>query len=192
MKHLKRIAAAALAAAAVAATLGAGSASATTLEVGGVAKSESVKITMTLKPGTSYITRDTFGFVNNTCTQAHGGASTTSPYSGTTVTAPVSEIMFSNCNSSIIYHKPGTLHFSHVAGTTNGTVVSSGAEWTSSSPFGTLACKTGEGTHIGTLTGVKEGHATLQAKTPLTCSGISVTGEYTVIVTTPTGLGFTA
>ena len=75
---------------------------------------------------------------------------------------------------------------------TNGTVRSAGARVRVPSPFGVLTCVTsaGAGTDIGTLTGVKEGHAALDVSAVLNCGIIPSavwTGEYTI--TTPTGLG---
>jgi hypothetical protein len=68
-------------------------------------------------------------------------------------------------------------------------VTSSGAEVTTGSPFGTLNCKTEAGTHLGTLTGVKEGNATMDINAALFCGGISSKWEATYTVTSPSGLG---
>jgi hypothetical protein len=192
MKRFKRTTLIA-AAAAVAALCAAGTASATTIEVGGVTQNKAVSLQMTIKPGSSTIFRDTAGFSQNTCTTSVLAATTQSPYTGATATATVNTLTFSNCaNEPFVTHKPGTLHFAHIAGTTNATVTSSGAEWTISSPFGTLACITGAGTHLGTLTGSAAGHAALTLNVVLSCSGVSsrLTGAY--IVTSPTGFGVSA
>jgi len=188
MKHLKRVGSALTVAAALA-LFSAGSASATTLEVGGKAKTESVNLTATLKSGTSAITRDTSGLAANTCAASEVKGATSSPFTGTSVTGAVSTLTFSNCSREpVTKDAGGTLHFTWTSGT-NGTVVSSGAEWTIGSPFGTLNCKTGAGTHLGTLTGVASGHATIDINSFLSCSGIWLKWEGTYTVTSPTGLG---
>lgn len=55
-------------------------------------------------------------------------------------------------------------------------------------------CKTGTGTHMGTLTGVKEGHATLHIDAIKNCGFFmpSATWGATFTVTSPTGLGVVA
>jgi hypothetical protein len=205
MKYLKMLGLAAVAAMALMAVV-AGSASATTLEVGGTAKNESVTITASLKAGTSAILTDTFGFSSNTCTESHVHGSTTSAdiggktfdntYTGDSLTGPLTEesngLSFGKCTREpVTAHKSGELHITWISGTTNGTVTSSGAEVTTGSPFGTLNCKTGEGTHLGILTGVAKTteHATMDINAVLSCSGVSSKWEATYIVTTPTGLG---
>jgi hypothetical protein len=207
MKYLKMLGLAAVAAMAFMA-FAASSASATTLEVGGVTKNESITITASLKTGTSATLRDTFGFSSNTCTKSHvhgsttsathqGGPTTHGVYTGYELTGELTEgsngLSFSECeNEPVEVHTGGTLHIRHIANTTNGTVTSSGAEVTTESPFGTLNCKTGAGTHLGTLTGVKEGHATMDINATLSCSGISSKWIATYTVTSPTGLGVSA
>jgi hypothetical protein len=88
-------------------------------------------------------------------------------------------------------HKSGSLSIKWISGT-NGTVTSSEAEFTTGSPFGTLNCKTGAGTHLGTLTGVASGHATVDINAALSCSGVSSKWEAEWVITTPTGLGVVA
>ena len=194
MKPLKRIALAALAASALIALSGAGTASATTLEVTGVTQNGPVLVEASLAKGSSAIGRDTAGFSVNTCTESSGiGISTT--FTGTTVTGAVAVLVFAKCaREPVVTHKGGTLHVEHIAGTTNGTVVWSGAEWTTPSVFGTLLCKTGPGTHIGTLTGVSGAnkHATMDINAQFSCSGVSLVWTGTYTVTTPTGLGVSA
>lgn len=192
MKHLKRIVGTALLAGALASVLGAGSASATTLEVGGVKQNQSVLIETSLKSGTSAILKDTFGFSSNTCTEGGGTGNTQSPFTGPSVTGIGTSVYFSGCaREPILGHKTGTLHVQWTSGT-NGTVTSSGAEITTGSPFGTLNCKTGEGTHLGTLTGVAAGHATMDVNATISCSGVSSKLEATFTITSPTGLGAVA
>jgi hypothetical protein len=168
---------------------GGGTASATTLEVNGVAQNSSVSLSLSLKKETSLVLRDTSGFSVNTCTASTLGAGTDN-FTGTTTTGGVWTLTFSSCTEFAAVHRGGTLHFAYIVGT-NGTVTSSGAGITTGSPFGTLNCSTGSGTHLGTLTGSASGHATLSVNAVLSC-GISTrwTGTYTV--TSPTGLGVVA
>jgi hypothetical protein len=188
MKYLKMLGLAAVAAMALMAFT-AGSASATTLEVGGTAQSTSVSLTATLKSGSSAILKDTFGFSSNTCTSSEVKGASASPFSNETVTGAVSTLSFSSCaREPVVTHNAGTLHVKWTSGT-DGTVTSSGAEVTTGSPFGTLNCKTGAGTHLGTLTGVASGNATMDINAALSCSGISSKWEATYVVTSPSGLG---
>jgi hypothetical protein len=187
MKYLKMLGLAAVAAMALMA-IGAGSASATTLEVKGTPQSASINISASLKSGNSAILKDTFGFTSNTCTSSSVAGSTTST-SGTSVTGDISALTFSNCERSpVTTDKGGLLHVTWTSGT-NGTVTSSGAEVTTPSPFGTLNCKTGEGTHLGSITGVSSGFATMTINAALSCSGVSSKWEATYVVTSPEGLG---
>jgi hypothetical protein len=101
---------------------------------------------------------------------------------------------FTGCSHTTKVLKSGKLSIAWIAGTTNGTVSLTETEVTfQSTVFGISAvCKAGTGTDIGTLTGVKEGHATLHidATKTLDCGAFlgksSWTGTYTV--TSPTGL----
>jgi hypothetical protein len=172
---------------------GAGSAWATAVEVAGTPKDEAVPITLSLKAGTSTILKTTNGNSVNTCTASDWGGSTANPYTGSTVTAPLSTMTFSQCTTSITVHRAGTLHISHIAGTTNGTVSSSGAEITVYSRDFELYfnCKTSTGTHLGTLTGSPSSHATLHINAVMNCGYYmpSAKWEGTFVVTNPTGLG---
>jgi hypothetical protein len=189
MKYLKMLGLAAVAAMALMA-IGAGSASATKLEVGGVVQSTSTAISASLKAGTSAILKDTFGFSSNTCTVSSVAGTTSSP-SGATVTGNLSALSFTSCEREpVTVDSKGVLHVQWTSGT-NGTVTSSGAEVTTGSPFGTLNCKTGTGTHLGSLagTGSSSAHAVLTINASLSCSGISSKWEAVYTVTSPTGLG---
>ena len=201
MKYLKMLGLAAVAAMALTAFT-AGSASATTLEVGGVSKNATVTIEASLKSGNSAVLKDTEGFSSNTCTSSivHGsttssttkGVTTHNSFTGEELTGPLTAeeggLKFSGCAREVKVHKSGTLHIKWTSGT-NGTVSSSGAEVTTGSLFGTLNCKTGTGTHLGTLTGVSAGNATMDINATLSCSGISAKWEATYVVTSPAGLG---
>ncbi len=189
LKALGLAAAAAMAFTAFAAS----SASATTLEVGGFTQNQAVTIEASLVAGTSTVTSRTDGSLAHTCTQSTIKGSTVSPFTGTTVTAPLSSMTFTNCTRPFTVHKPGTLHIQHIAGTTDGTVISSETEATKVSIFGTLTCKTGAGTHIGRLTGTASGHARIHINAVLDCGIVpSVTWKGTYTVTSPTGLGVSA
>ncbi|HEY5943193.1 MAG TPA: hypothetical protein VIT89_10070 [Solirubrobacterales bacterium] len=192
---LKAFAIAAVAAMAFTA-LGAKSASATTLEVGGVTQNSPVTIDTSLKAGTALVISRTDGSLANEC-----GVSTfkgtTSVFTGATVTAPLSNWSSSSCVRPRTFHKTGTLHVEHIAGTTDGTVSSSGAEWTTGSPFGTLNCKTGGGVDLGTLTGTDgtpSQHAEIDVNAVINCGFLvpSATWKGTYTVTSPTGLGVSA
>jgi hypothetical protein len=191
MKQLKRIAAAALAAAALTATLGAAGASATTLEVGGKTTNASVLIKMSLKAGFSTVFRDTFGVSQKTCVKSEIEVDTNSPFTGVTVTGAIDKLTFEECDKPVTFHSKGTLHISHIPSTTNGTVTWSGAQYTTTSPFGYLNCVSGQGTHLGTLIGKASGHAELVINALFNC-GISKKWIATYTVTSPTGLGVSA
>jgi hypothetical protein len=187
MKYLKMLGLAAIAAMGLMAF--AGSASATTLEVGGVAQNKAVTIEATLASGTSAILRDKNGTTNDTCTSSTVKGTTTAfdPPSG-----PIGTLSFGGCSHTTHVLANGSLSVAWTSGT-NGTVTSSGAEVTVvSTVFGASAtCKTGAGTVVGTLTGVKTGNATMDINaTTLNCGILgtsSWTGTYTV--TSPAGLG---
>ncbi|HET8815139.1 MAG TPA: hypothetical protein VFM51_09315 [Solirubrobacterales bacterium] len=188
MRTLKMIRLAAMMTLAVTALMGADSASATTttLEVGGFKKNESVEIEASLKTGTDTTFQLTTGAHFDTCTGSEIKVATESPYSGITgpVGGEVSTLTISNCVRKAEVFSPGTLTIERIPGTTDGTVVSSGAEWKVS---GTI-CKTGEGTDLGILTGVASGHATLHVNVVVNC-GFSVVMKGTYTITSPTGLG---
>jgi len=188
MKHLKMLGLAAVAAMALMA-FAAGPASATTLEIKGVPQAVDVEIEASIAAGNSAILKDTSGFSQNTCTSsvAKGKTETTT---GTYVTGKLSLLSFSNCTRTVTVHQPGALEIHWIKGTTNGTVYSEKAQVTSGSPIGTLNCTTGETTHIGTLTGVASGHATMHINALINCGIISsAKWEGTYTITSPEGLG---
>ena len=197
MKYLKMLGIAAVAAMSFAAF--AASASATTLEVAGVPQTKSILITATLTPNTSALLSRTDGSLANTCTGSHVEATTTAPFTaaGTgEITATVNTLSFENCKEPVTVHKPGVLHIGWDKGTTHGTVTSSGAEVTVTSPFGVLNCKTGAGVDVGTLTGATTArnpgkHAEVDVNAVLNCGFLvpSALWAGTYSVTTPTDLG---
>jgi hypothetical protein len=191
MKYVKMLGLAAVAAMALMAVVGAGTASATTLEVGGVAKNSSVTIEASLKSGTSAILKDEFGTTTDTCTVSTVKGSTVSPFTGATVGGPLSALTFSSCTHTTTVISKGSLSVAWTSGT-NGTVSSKGAEVTVQSTFfgASAVCKTGEGTAIGTATGVASGNATIDINAKINCGilgAASWTGTYSV--TSPAGLG---
>ncbi|MDQ2631222.1 MAG: hypothetical protein M3Y75_09690 [Actinomycetota bacterium] len=189
MKYLKMLGLAAVAAMAMAAFT-AGTASATTLSEGGAAKNSAVTISASLASGTSAVLSRTDGSLANTCTVSNVSGETDSPYTGATVTGGIDSLSFESCTRTVTVHQKGTLHVAHSGGE-NGTVSSSGAEVTVGSPFGTLNCKTGTGTTLGTLTGGASGHATMDINAVLNCGFLvpSASWKGTYTVTSPTGLG---
>lgn len=165
-----------------------GIATATTLEVGGTAKTEQVELTGTLKAGTSMTFKTTAGLFLNRCGSSHLQAATASPFTDTKVTGPLA-LGVGLCEE-FIAGTGGSLYIEHISGTTNGTVFWENAEWKISTVVGQLNCKMGAGTDIGTLTGVASGHATLDVNAILNCPFLpSVRWEATYTITSPTGLG---
>ncbi|HEY5943195.1 MAG TPA: hypothetical protein VIT89_10080 [Solirubrobacterales bacterium] len=175
----------------------AGSASATTLEVGGVKQNKAVTLEGSLKAGTSTLWMRTDGSFANTCSGSTVKGSTVTPFTGTTLTGPSSSLSFPICDRPATAHKAGTLHVESIAGTTDGTVSSSGTEVTVGSIFGTLNCKTSSGVDIGTLTGTDgtpSTHAEMDINAVLDCGFLvpSASWKGTYVVTSPTGLGVVA
>jgi hypothetical protein len=173
----------------------AGTASATTLATKGVAENGKVTISASLKSGTSALLADTNNFFANTCL-ASTVAGNTTVFTGTP-SGPITSLTFSKCTEEpVVVDTTGSLSVTQIAGTTNGTVRSIGAKVTSPSPFGALTCTTAAspGTDIGTLTGVKEGTATMDINAVLNCGfflpSAKWTGTYTV--TSPANLGVEA
>jgi len=194
MKYLKMLGLAAVAAMALMAVT-AGSASATTLEIGGVVQSGAVTITASQE--SSITLADTENTQANTCSESHVHGSTT-VFSGTYVTGVLSVLSFTNCTRSpVVVDKPGKLKIDWEEGTTSGSVFSEEAEVTVPTTFGfSVNCKTGEGTKIGTLDGKASTseHATMTIAAVLNCGFLlpsaSWSGSYWI--TSPTGLGVTS
>lgn len=195
MKNLKVIATVAMTALAAIAFVGVGSASATTLEVGGVTRNEAVTIVGSLASGSSLILATTTGAFANTCTIFEIEGTAVSPFTAARVSGSGKTLKFGSCTTEpVTAHKTGILIGEHISGTTNATMISSGAEVTVPSPIGALNCKTGIETDIGILTGTATGHATLHINAVINC-GIfmpSARMQGTVTVTSPTGVGASA
>lgn len=216
MKHLKTFGLAALAALAVTASLGASSASATTLEIGGVKQNQTITMTWSLEPGTSSLTSLTSGGFANTCKQSHAHKYSTSPFTAETrITGtftghtthdkstgqlPSDGLSFSECTRPVTVDDPGTFAVEHIAGTTNGILYSENMHVTEGTPIGTITCTTpAAGTKLGTITGKSgtvEGdrHATLDINAVLNCGFLAPTVIWQAVyyVTSPTGLGVVA
>ena len=192
MKYLKMVGLSAFAVSALIVFAGAGTASATTLEVNGTTQSSNVTISASLEKGTSALLKDSLGTTTDTCTAStvHG---TTTVFTGTTVSGPIQSLTFSGCSHTTDVLAAGSLSIDRIENTTNGTVTSSGAEvQVKSTFFGiTATCKTGAGTDIGTLTGKPTGlQATMDINATIDCGSLgnsSWTGSY--LVTSPSGLG---
>jgi hypothetical protein len=193
MNHLKMLSCAALSAMALMAFAG-GSASATTLEVGGVVQNKSVALEITMSAGTSAAIRTTDMTMVDTCTFSRLKGSTEGSFSGTTVGGKAASWETGNCTHSVKMTKPGSITIQHTAGT-NGTVRSSGAEiQVQSTTFGTtLVCSTNN-THLGTLSGVSSGHAKIKTLAVVNCGFFvpSAMWESEYTVTSPTGFGVVA
>lgn len=190
MKNLRMLAVAFVAAMALTAFT-AGSASATTLEVGGTAQNGSVTVGMSLVNGFDLGWRTTGGLFINTCVKTTMHGSTVSPFTAASVGIPLSSLTYGSCvEEPVKVDAAGSLSIEWISGTTDGTVRSSGTEVTVPSPFGLLTCKTGAGTDIGRLTGFSLIHSDLDINGIINCGIVSsavLTGLYEV--TTPTGLG---
>jgi hypothetical protein len=193
MKCLRRLAPA-WGAALIAMACVAGSASATTIELGGVAQNKSVPATGSLKAGTSLTLKDEFGTSTDTCTSSELKGATEGVFTGSSVGGKVSTMTFKNCSHTTTVIKPGRLSVVWTSGT-NGAASSSEAEVTVVSTFfgSSAICKTGAGTMIGTVTGVKEGHATMDVNATVNC-GILGNGSLTAtyVGTGSGGLGVTS
>jgi hypothetical protein len=193
MKHLKMLSLAAFAAMVLMA-IGAGTASATTLEVKGVKQTGAVETKFSLEAGASLKLVKTDGTFVFTCTES-SIAGKTSTFTGTAVSGPISSFTFLKCTSEpIVFDKAGSLSVESITGTTNGTVKWSGGELTLPTPFGTINCKSGEGTDMGTLTGKATGQATWDLKAVMNCGILapSVIWEGAYVATSPEGLGVTS
>jgi hypothetical protein len=180
-----------IAAVAVSMAVFAAPASATTLKTKGVAENAAITLKASLE-GSSVLT-DTNEFWANTCTNS-SFEGTTSTFTGATVAGPIKSLRIEKCTEEfMVVDAPGSFTITNIAGTTNGTVRSIGTKVTSPSAFGALTCTTAAspGTDIGTLTGVKEGTATIDIKAVLNCGFFlpSAKWEGSYAVTSPLNLG---
>lgn len=172
---------------------GASSASATTFEIGGVTTNAGVTFEISLRSSTKTVFARTDGSLADECGGSTASA-TTETFTGSTVTGTNAKLTYFLCTRVITIHKAGKVHLERIAGTTNATTWFSSTEWTLGTPFGTVTCKTGEGTVIGTLTGVASGEAELDVSAVLNCGFLlpSATWKGTYVFTSPKGLGVSA
>ncbi len=195
MKYLKILGLAALVAMALTGVT-ASSASATTLEIGGVTQNKAVTATLSLEPGTSVTFSTTGSATLFTCTGSQVEAVTTGPFSGDIVPAAVNLLTFTDCTGPATVHYSGQLYVKHIPGSTNGTVFWSNTEVTYNWAriYEVAKCKTGSDAHVGTLTGVSSGHATLDINAVLNCGFLlpSMRWQASYVVTSPTMLGVSA
>jgi len=200
MRYLRTSASVAMATALLA-MLGSSSASATTLEVGGVTKNESVTMTLTLTSGTTMAFKTTSGSFQDTCTTFEAVGSTEGSFTGTQVSGKGTVPNFGNCTHTTHAVTTGTLSSEWIkegpkkGEVTNGTVRSSGAiVEVESTTFGvTLKCTTNN-TDLGTITGTDGApatHAVMDVDAVVNCGFFvpSAKLEASVTVTSPTGLG---
>lgn len=193
MKYLKMLGLAAVAAMALTA-LAASSASATTLEVGGVTKNSSVSLSLSLQSGSRVIWSRTDGTLGNECTVSTMAGSTSSPFTASQVTGPLSSLTFSSCLDSVTVHKPGQFYVQHIAGTTDGTVSFENTEITVRMFGFYVTCLAGAGIDVGRLTGTAAGNSILHVNSVISCGFLlpSATWKGTYVVTSPAGLGVSA
>jgi hypothetical protein len=194
MNHMRIIGLALVAAIALTAAV-AGNASATTLEIGGVAQSKAVVFEASATSSTVFAKTD--GSEANSCSvSTYKG--TTSVFSGPRVTGSLSELSFKTCKlEALIVDTKGGLYFEHEVGTTSASVFSENAQWTQPTSFGfSVTCSTGSGTKIGTVDGVASisAHATITINAVLSCGFLlpSATLKGAYKVSAPTGLGVVA
>lgn len=193
MNYLKTIGLAAIAALAIVTSI-AGTASATTIEVNGVAQNKSVEWSASSEPGTSTTLVLTNGTVANSCALSSitGSTTTFTAESSKPIGGPVSGLSFSSCTSAVTVDGRGSMSVEWISGTTNGTIRLVNTEVTVPSAIGTLTCKTGSGVDIGTMKGVATGgKATMDINAVLNCGflapSVAWSGKY--LVTSPTGKG---
>jgi hypothetical protein len=150
-----------------------------------------------LESGTSSLFKDTSGGANDTCTSSSIDFDLTKDTTSPTPVAARGDLtilIFGGCSHTTTVLANGELEVRHIAGTTNGTLVSIGARVTIKSTVFGISCvaATGTGTTIGTLTGASSPstHAQADINGVLTlengCGDSTWTGSYKV--ETPTGL----
>jgi len=194
MNYLKMLGLAAVAAMALI-PIAAGSASATTLEKGGVVQSGAVAITASAE--SSIVITDTETMANTCSVSSIAG--TTAVFSGEKVRGSLSELSFTTCTMSpVTVDVKGGFYIINESGTTSGSVFSTSVSVTVPTTFGfSVTCTTlAGGTKIGTLHG-KAGsseHATLTIAAVLSCGFLMPSADWsgTYKVTSPTGLGVRA
>jgi hypothetical protein len=148
--------------------IGAGSAAATTIEVGGATKNGNVTIEAEVTAGVTLAKTD--GSEANTCSRSSIQGVTT-VFSGSKVTAVLQALSFRTCKVEVVtVDDAGELYIEYEGSGTSGSVFSENAEVTVPTTFGfSVTCSTGAGTKLGTLDGVAAGTATLTVNAVLNC-----------------------
>ncbi|HEU4706237.1 MAG TPA: hypothetical protein VFS64_03515 [Solirubrobacterales bacterium] len=201
MKQLKMLGLAAVAAMALMAILGAGTASATTqLQINTTPSANDnlgvgTRILSTVEASTSTTFSDPSGVENDTCPESTIEGEIEDNSGSGDPTGLISALTLERCTEPTRVIRKGSLEIQHIAGTTNGTVISSGAEITVFSTVLGADCflRTGTGTSLGTLTGAGHGltNGTTDINATIQVFGCGITnarwkGRYEV--TSPTGL----
>lgn len=169
-------------------------ASATTLEIGGVALNQAIEFEASLEPETSSIWQATNGTLLQKCAKSPMLGKTETKFTipgAAAITGKLTSLTFEGCTQGGEVPAPGGFSIEWV-GKTTGTVRSSGTEVKFKESLGfTLTCTTPANTDIGLLTGVKEGNATLEINVVLNCGFFqpSVRWLAAYTVTSPKGLG---
>jgi hypothetical protein len=169
MKHLKTLGLAAIAAAALMAFLGAGTASATVIcknNLNTEKCSEPYAIgsegTASLPSGTSATLTDTSGNTLDKCTASTVTGKLKSQGSGVPAFSELTTLTFNSCTFTTKTVNPGTGELKWIAGTDNGTLVTSNTEVTiNTGLFGSCIYGIASGTHVGTTVGGNPGSMTL-------------------------------
>ncbi len=199
MKYIKMLGLAAVAAMALMAF--AGTASATVLESGATKLGAGTEISASLATGTSARLTTTEGTTLNTCTGSTiSGKTSNAGGASETVKGSVEakNLTWSGCNNTVDTIEGGELEIHHIAGTTNGTLTAKGFKVNVEIPFFGTTCTytTGAGTHMGTLTGVSSGNATMDINAIVTTSSpgclSSARWVATYTVTKPSPFGVVA
>jgi hypothetical protein len=163
MKHLKMLGLAAVSAVASPLLLGGGTASAEMTELfgGATTLSSGSPVSATLSSGTSALLTPTSGELMQTCKGSTVSGATTNA-TGSAVSGAISTLSWSTCINTTNTLTNGSLSITKRANSDDGTVSGIGSRVTVL-VFGFLDCVygTGTGTHLGTLTGVTSGNATL-------------------------------
>ncbi|MGN6274311.1 MAG: DUF6531 domain-containing protein, partial [Solirubrobacterales bacterium] len=110
--------------------------------------------------------------VLDTCAGSTLKAKTTNKGSATeAVKANVEELTWKECSNTTDTLKLGSLQIDWISGTDNGTLTSSGTEWTTNTIFGT--CTYGTGTDLGTVTGGSPAKISINAVISKTAGGFA-------------------
>jgi hypothetical protein len=196
MTHLMRTGLATLSAMVLIA-FAAGSASATTLEVGGVTQNKAVTIEASLEPGTSLLIRDTNNLTQDTCTASTIQGTTQSPFTGSKIGGPLSTFTLSNCTHTSHVLASGSLSVSQIGATTDGTIYITATKFTViSTVFGiSITCSSGDQVDVGRFTSRFFGLLTkFDLDFIINCGFFVPTAkvEGSYVVTSPSGLGVSA